>query len=66
MPNSGDSVLISGAADTKVFAYNIEQGNTPIFSCSCHSKRVKRLATAPESPYVFWSSGEDGNVLYVY
>lgn len=65
MPNRGDSILLTGAADSKIHAYDLEHRNSPIFTCKCHYMRVKRLATAPESPYVFWSSSEDGHILYV-
>uniref|UniRef100_A0A131XE22 Putative wd and tetratricopeptide repeat protein n=1 Tax=Hyalomma excavatum TaxID=257692 RepID=A0A131XE22_9ACAR len=31
--------------------------------CSCHTSRVKRLATAASVPFVFWSAAEDGVIL---
>ncbi|KFM60247.1 WD and tetratricopeptide repeats protein 1, partial [Stegodyphus mimosarum] len=32
-------------------------------SCSCHGGRVKRLAVAPNVPFMFWSAAEDGIVM---
>lgn len=64
LPCSGDGLLASGAADGQLFAYDIKQADAvPIWKCHCHHSRVKRLATAPETPCVFWSVGEDGNVM---
>lgn len=63
MPKTNNSIVVTGAADSKVYAFDLERNTSPIFSCHCHSLRVKRLATAPETPFVFWSSAEDGNVL---
>jgi WD and tetratricopeptide repeats protein 1 len=31
--------------------------------CNCHSARVKRLATASQTPFVFWSAAEDGHIF---
>lgn len=66
MPKTNDSILLTGAADNRVFAFDLEQQSVPIFSCHCHTMRVKRLATAPETPFLFWSSAEDGTVLLVF
>lgn len=64
LPCSNDGVLASGAADGQLFAYDIGQTDVvPIWKCHCHHSRVKRLATAPDTPSVFWSVGEDGNVM---
>lgn len=64
MPCSGDGVLASGAGDGQLFVYDIKQADVvPIWKCHCHHSRVKRLATAPETPFMLWSVGEDGNVM---
>lgn len=63
MPNSGDNIMATGAADCRVLVYDLISPEVPIFSCRCHSTRVKRLAIAPENPYLLWSSAEDGTVL---
>lgn len=31
--------------------------------CSCHTARVKRVATDPNVPHLLWSAGEDGVIL---
>lgn len=63
LPNRADQVFATGAGDGKVMVHDLNRSQAPIFMCRCHRNRVKRLATAPDSPYVFWSSGEDGIVL---
>lgn len=35
----------------------------PIFTCKCHKARIKRIATTPSIPFLFWSAGEDGLFL---
>ena len=64
IPRSNNRQVLSGAADGKIFMFDVHKDN-PTFSCCCHSKRIKRLAVAPDNPNLFWSSAEDGLVLYV-
>lgn len=67
LPSSGDGLMATGAADGQLFIFDIKQPDVvPIWKCHCHHSRVKRLATAPETPFVFWSAAEDGNVMYVH
>uniref|UniRef100_A0A6P7FJM8 WD and tetratricopeptide repeats protein 1-like n=1 Tax=Diabrotica virgifera virgifera TaxID=50390 RepID=A0A6P7FJM8_DIAVI len=35
----------------------------PLLECSCHVNRVKRLATSPIEPSLFWSAAEDGLII---
>ncbi|GAB0097419.1 Tetratricopeptide repeat [Sergentomyia squamirostris] len=63
MPKSGNSTVVTGAADGKIYVFDLNRSDSPTWSCRCHSRRVKRLATAPETPFVFWSSAEDGDIL---
>lgn len=66
LPNSGDSMVATGAADGQIYVFDINRTDvTPHWKCNCHYTRVKRLATATETPFIFWSAAEDGNVLYV-
>lgn len=60
LPKSNDSQIVSGAADNCIFCYDLNKPEEPIFKCRCHSSRVKRLACAPELPFTFFSSSEDG------
>lgn len=64
LPNSNDSTLISGAADTKVKVHDVCNRET-MHTFSCHGGRVKRLAVTANAPFMFWSSAEDGTVMYV-
>lgn len=62
MPNSRN--VATAAADGQIFLFDTEKANiTPIWKCHCHHSRVKRLANVPDSPYLLWSVGEDGNVM---
>ena len=63
LPNANDATLVTGAADCKVRVHSLANQETT-HAFSCHAGRVKRLATAPNVPYMFWSAGEDGTVRY--
>ena len=62
MPLCDDSVMVSSAADNMIFIYDVNTGRTT-HELPVHRGRVKRLTVSPDSPYLFWSSGEDGLVL---
>ena len=65
LPNSDDSILVSGAADSNIRVHDLNtKETTHVFTC--HVSRVKRLATAPNLPFMFWSAAEDGCIMYVY
>uniref|UniRef100_A0AAZ3PHM4 WD and tetratricopeptide repeats protein 1 n=1 Tax=Oncorhynchus tshawytscha TaxID=74940 RepID=A0AAZ3PHM4_ONCTS len=59
LPHSGDRILVTGAADTKVHVHDVSVKET-IHMFSDHTNRVKRIATAPMWPNTFWSAAEDG------
>ncbi|XP_049280801.1 WD and tetratricopeptide repeats protein 1 [Anopheles funestus] len=64
LPKRNNSLLVTGAGDCKTFVFDVNRQNDyPIRQCSCHTQRVKRLATSPRNVHMFWSSGEDGLVL---
>lgn len=57
-------MIATCAGDCRVIVQSIEDtGKQAIMDCSCHAARVKRLATAPDCPTLFWSAGEDGLVI---
>ncbi|MGH0191416.1 UNVERIFIED_CONTAM: hypothetical protein FKN15_063463, partial [Acipenser sinensis] len=59
LPHSGDRILITGAADSKVHVHDLTVKET-IHMFADHTNRVKRIATAPMWPNTFWSAAEDG------
>lgn len=61
LPHSGDRILVTGAADTKVHVHDLSVKET-IHMFSDHTNRVKRIATAPMWPNTFWSAAEDGTI----
>lgn len=63
LPQSRDTKVATGAGDSYVYVFDVNNSTDPIWSCHCHKLRVKRLTTAPEHPHMLWSSGEDGYVL---
>lgn len=63
IPKTGNNLIVTGAADAQIFMFDINRQDTPIFKCNCHLIRVKRLAVAHDSTDLFWSCGEDGQVL---
>ncbi|KAB0795042.1 hypothetical protein PPYR_04829 [Photinus pyralis] len=63
---SDDSLIATGAGDCRVVVQSVEQAvrhQTPHLDCGCHMGRVKRLATSPDEPLLFWSASEDGLVI---
>lgn len=63
LPHSGDRILVTGAADTKVHVHDLTVKET-IHMFSDHTNRVKRIATAPMWPNTFWSAAEDGVIRW--
>nr|ABC86523.1 AT17348p [Drosophila melanogaster] len=63
LPKTNNSIVATCAADKFIYVYDINDPNETLFSCICHFSRAKRLATAQDSPHVFWSAGEDGCIL---
>ena len=62
LPSSSDSTIVTGAADCKIRVHDLNMQET-LRVFSCHAGRVKRIATAPNLPYVFWSAAEDGCIM---
>lgn len=62
VPGTSDNCIVSGAADFKIRVNNLKSNEVNL-SCSCHGGRVKRLATSPNVPYMFWSAAEDGIIM---
>ena len=63
LPQSNDSLIVSGAADHKINVHDLTRKETThVFTY--HMGRVKRIATSPNIPYIFWSAAEDGTVMY--
>ncbi|KAH9500217.1 WD and tetratricopeptide repeats containing protein [Bulinus truncatus] len=62
LPHSNDSLIVTGAADHRINVHDLNRKETThVFTY--HLGRVKRIATAPNIPYVFWSAAEDGTVM---
>lgn len=62
-----ENVIATAAGDCRVVVQSVSGAidkNPPLLDCACHIGRVKRLATAPDQPTLFWSAGEDGLVVY--
>lgn len=64
LPNSGDALIATAAADRYCYVFDVNRdSSTPSWKCNCHTQRVKRLATSPDSPWIIWSAGEDGRIM---
>lgn len=63
MPKTDSQKIVSAAGDSRIYGFDLNDTDTPIFKCSCHAMRIKRLATANETPHMFWSASEDGCVF---
>uniref|UniRef100_A0A2P2I7M8 WD and tetratricopeptide repeats protein 1-like n=1 Tax=Hirondellea gigas TaxID=1518452 RepID=A0A2P2I7M8_9CRUS len=62
LPSCGTGLLVSGAGDKKVEVRDLETSQL-LHTCTCHTNRVKRIATSPHLQNTFFSAGEDGTVL---
>ncbi|XP_045611608.2 WD and tetratricopeptide repeats protein 1 isoform X1 [Procambarus clarkii] len=62
VPQSGDRIIISGAADGRIEVREVDTEDVTQV-CTCHRERVKRIATIPTLPNVFLSASEDGTVM---
>ena len=61
MPQTGDCLVASGAADRQVRLLDFSrQEVTRVWNC--HRSRVKRLDISPDEPSLLWSCSEDGTV----
>lgn len=61
--NKSDTQIATCASDAKVKVVDIT-GEKTILNCdSCHSDRIKRLATHTNQPDLIWSAGEDGLIM---
>ncbi|CAI4230031.1 unnamed protein product [Auanema sp. JU1783] len=60
VPCGEDRIIASGAGDHLVKLHDINSDEV-LNTWSCKG-RVKRMATAQDEPYLFWSSSEDGNI----
>lgn len=65
LPQTNDHQIVTGAADTCLYAFDLHNPEDPIFKCHCHQSRIKRIATAPELPSTFFSSSEDGCIFQI-
>ncbi|CAG5126463.1 unnamed protein product [Candidula unifasciata] len=62
LPHSNDSLIVTGAADHRISVHDLNRKETThVFAY--HLGRVKRIATAPNIPYIFWSAAEDGTIM---
>jgi len=61
VPGFEESLVASGAGDCMVCVASLETGLS-VASVVGHQGRVKRLATAGDSPGIVWSGSEDGTV----
>ena len=57
-----DNFIVTGAGDRKIRIHDVEVKET-LLVCNCHDGRVKRIATAPSIPFLFWSAAEDGTIM---
>lgn len=62
LPKTKDNTVVTGAGDCRIRVHDVNLAETT-FVCSCHTGRVKRCATAPNLPYMFWSAAEDGMIM---
>ncbi|KAM4601906.1 DDB1- and CUL4-associated factor 6-like [Polymixia lowei] len=66
MPQTGDHVVVSAAADGKIFYTNITKGPSTAtqYQYHCHNGDAYKILTVPNDPHSFLSCGEDGTIRW--
>ncbi|XP_010862327.1 DDB1- and CUL4-associated factor 6-like isoform X2 [Esox lucius] len=66
MPQTNDSMIVSAAADGKIFLTNVERGSNtdPVLQYHCHNGATYEILTVPTDPHSFLSCGEDGTIRW--
>ncbi|XP_056157262.1 DDB1- and CUL4-associated factor 6-like [Lampris incognitus] len=66
MPQTGDHVVVSAAADGKIFYTNITKGPSSAtqYQYHCHNGAAYKILTVPNDPHSFLSCGEDGTIRW--
>ncbi len=62
LPESNDTLVASGAADSRVELHDLVSGDS-LHVYTSHFSRVKRIEVARDAPHLIWSAAEDGLVL---
>jgi WD and tetratricopeptide repeat-containing protein 1 len=65
LPGTNDSLIASGAADRAILVYDLNKQSC-LNELYIHQNRVKKIVTANNEPFLFWSCGEDGLILLVF
>ncbi|XP_041744808.1 DDB1- and CUL4-associated factor 6 isoform X1 [Coregonus clupeaformis] len=66
MPQTNDRMIVSAAADGKIFLTNVERGSNldPVLQYHCHNGAAYEILTVPSDPHSFLSCGEDGTIRW--
>ncbi|KAL1022292.1 hypothetical protein UPYG_G00024700 [Umbra pygmaea] len=66
MPQTNDSMIVSAAADGKIFLTNVERGSNmdPVLQYHCHNGAAYEILTVATDPHSFLSCGEDGTIRW--
>uniref|UniRef100_A0A8C7P4A1 Uncharacterized protein n=1 Tax=Oncorhynchus mykiss TaxID=8022 RepID=A0A8C7P4A1_ONCMY len=66
LPQTNDRMIVSAAADGKIFLTNVERGSNmdPVLQYHCHNGAAYEILTVPSDPHSFLSCGEDGTIRW--
>lgn len=62
-PHSSENLVATCSSDGQVKVTNVLLNETILNCKSCHTDRVKKLATHPQEPHLLWSAAEDGKIM---
>lgn len=63
MPKTSDNVIISGAGDSEIRIFDLQNMGSPLFSMYvCHKDQVKRICVFDDNPHEFLTCSQDGKL----
>ncbi|KAI9486355.1 MAG: WD40-repeat-containing domain protein [Benjaminiella poitrasii] len=65
MPNTSDTIVISGAGDSEIRIFDLNNSDSPLDSMYvCHSDQLKKVCVYDNNPFEFLTCSQDGTVRH--
>lgn len=67
MPQRSDNVIISGAGDSEIRIFDLQNIESPLFSMYvCHSDQIKKICVYDDNPNEFLTCSQDGKIIALF